>query len=67
MNANYQLLTEGGHTCTLPDPANFQSGAEIACTEPILRQGRTEVCGKRYWRMTRVWSRHPFWYGEVGW
>jgi hypothetical protein len=63
----FELLADAKHTCTLPDPDRFVAGAEIRCTEPVLRNGNREACGRRYWRATRFWFNRPYWSDDWGW
>lgn len=41
----YEVLNNGTHECSLPDPSRFPSGAEIRCTDVVKQGGRDEVCG----------------------
>ena len=65
--SNYEVIAEGGHKCSLPDAADFESGTQIACRDVILRLGVREPCNKHYYRFTRFWSRRPYWSDDWGW
>lgn len=63
----YELMTKGGHVCTLPDPGAFDSGDVIQCRDIVLRDGYRGECGRRYWRCTKFWGNRPYWNADFSW
>lgn len=50
------------HTCELPDPADFELGTEIRCTETVERmKGWNPPCGNRWERRVTFFRRRPIW------